>query len=338
MRGRRINGAGDYKTLDLLTYLKEKNDYVSGQEIAGAMGISRNAVWKQIERLRGEGVQVEAVTGKGYRVADESDAFGEKSIRSYLHTKWLGHELLFFNETDSTNDELKRRAGKGAKEGLIAIADRQTKGKGRRGRGWETPAGVNIAMSYLLRPDFSPDIAPMMTLIMAMAAAKGIREESSLDVGIKWPNDIVVNGKKLVGILTEMSAEPDYIHEVIIGTGINVNNESFPEEIRNTATSMLIEGGRSYSRAKVAASVTDAFEGYYETFHRTGDLRALRQEYDGLCVNTGARVRILDPKGEYDATAHGIDDKGELIVTKDDGTEEHVYAGEVSVRGIYGYV
>lgn len=338
MRGRRAHGTRDDKTLDLLAYLKERNDYVSGQEIADAMGISRNAVWKQIERLRSEGVQVEAVTGKGYRIADESDAFGEKSIKSSLHTKWLGKELLFFEETDSTNDELRRRAGKGAKEGLVAIADVQTKGKGRRGRGWETPAGVNIAMSYLLRPDFSPDIAPMMTLIMAMAAAKGIREVSSLEVKIKWPNDIVVNGRKLVGILTEMTAEPDYIHEVIIGTGINVNNKSFPEGIKDTATSMYIEGGRSYSRAKVAAAVTDAFEEYYEIFLRTGDLRKLRKEYDMLCVNTGARVRILDPKGEYDATASGIDDKGELIVTKDDGSKERVYAGEVSVRGIYGYV
>ena len=324
--------------MELIEFLKEKNDFVSGQEIADAMHISRNAVWKQIEHLRKEGIEIEAVTGRGYRIVNTSDAFGEKSIRSLLHTKWLGRELLFFDEIDSTNDELKRRADKGAEEGLVAVADIQSKGKGRRGRAWETPAGVNIAMSYLLRPGLAPDIAPMMTLIMAIAAAKGIREVSSLDVGIKWPNDIVVNGRKLVGILTEMTAEPDYIHEVIVGTGINVNTESFPEEIKATATSMRIEGGKKYSRSKVVAAVTDAFETYYEIFCATGDLSALRPDYNAACVNVGAGVRVLDPKGEYDGMAKGIDNKGELIVIKEDGSETRVYAGEVSVRGIYGYV
>lgn len=324
--------------MELIEFLREKNDFVSGQEIADAMHISRNAIWKQIERLRKEGIEIEAVTGKGYRIVNASDAFGEKAIKSFLHTSWLGRELLFFDEVDSTNDELKRRADKGAEEGLAAVADIQSKGKGRRGRAWETPAGVNIAMSYLLRPKLSPDIAPMMTLIMAMAAAKGIREVSSLDVKIKWPNDIVINGKKLVGILTEMTAEPDYIHEVIVGTGINVNTESFPDEIKATATSMLIEGGKKYSRSKVVAAVTDAFEKYYEIFCATGDLSALRADYNTACVNVGAGVRVLDPKGEYDGTAKGIDNRGELIVIKEDGSETRVYAGEVSVRGIYGYV
>ena len=255
-----------------------------------------------------------------------------------MHTSWLGQELLFFNEIDSTNDELKRRAAKGAKEGLIAVADIQTRGKGRRGREWTTPEGVNIAMSYLLRPKLQPDTAPMMTLIMAMAAAKGIRDLSSLETRIKWPNDIVVNGKKLVGILTEMTAEPDYIHEVIVGTGINVNTEVFPDEIKDTATSMRIEGGRAYSRSEVVAAVTEAFEGYYEAFLKAGDLRELKNEYNEICANAGAEVRVLDPRGEYNGMAQGIDDKGELLIVKEDGSRERVYAGEVSVRGIYGYV
>ncbi|MCR5747059.1 MAG: biotin--[acetyl-CoA-carboxylase] ligase [Lachnospiraceae bacterium] len=324
--------------MELIDFLKEKNGFVSGQEIADAMHLSRNAIWKQIERLRKEGIEIEAVTGKGYRIVDTSEAFGARSIQSLLNTGWLGKELLFFDEIDSTNDELKRRAEAGAGEGLIAVADIQNKGKGRRGRAWATPAGVNIAMSYLLRPSLSPEIAPMMTLIMAMAAAEGIRKVSGLDVKIKWPNDIVVNGKKLVGILTEMTAEPDYIHEVIVGTGINVNTEEFPEEIRETATSMRIEGGRTYSRAETVAEVTGAFEKYYEIFCDTGDLSALRSDYNKICVNAGAKVRVLDPKGEYDGTAEGIDDRGELIVIKEDGSRTKVFAGEVSVRGIYGYI
>lgn len=332
------DGAGSDKALDLLTFLKEKKEFVSGQEIADVMGVSRNAVWKHIEVLRREGIEVEAVSGKGYRLIGDNDAFGERSVRAALHTGWLGKELLFFKETDSTNDELKRRAARGAGEGLMAVADVQTKGKGRRGRGWENPAGVNIAMSYLLRPSFLPDTAPMMTLVMAMAAAKGIHDTSGLDAKIKWPNDIVIDGRKLAGILTEMTAEPDYIHYVVIGTGINVNGKDFPESIKDRATSMYMEGGRLYSRAEVAAAVTDSFEEYYDIFCQKGNMSELKSMYDRCCVNVGARVKVLDPKEKYEATAHGIDDYGRLLITKEDGTEDTVYAGEVSVRGIYGYV
>ena len=324
--------------MDLLTFLRERNEYVSGQEIADAMGISRNAVWKQIEALRREGVEIEAVSGTGYRIAGDAEAFGEKSFKAYLNTEWLGRELLFFKETDSTNDELRRRADKGAGEGLIAAADVQTKGKGRRGRAWKSYGGVNIAMSYLLRPSFHPNTAPMMTLVMAMAAEKGIREVSGLDVKIKWPNDIVINGKKLVGILTEMTAEPDFIHAVIIGTGVNVNNKEFPEDIRNTATSMYLESGKTYSRAKVAAAITNAFEVYYEEFCKTEDMSGLKKEYDEVCVNVEEKIRVLDPNGEYDAVSHGIDDQGRLRITRSDGTDATVFAGEVSVRGVYGYI
>ena len=324
--------------MDLLTYLRDRKEFVSGQEIADATGVSRNAVWKQIKALRREGIEVEAVSGKGYRLADEGDAFGERSIRAALHTKWLGRELIYFRETDSTNDELKRRAEKGAKEGLVAVADVQTKGKGRRGRGWDNPAGVNIAMSYLLRPVFPPNTAPMMTLVMALSAAEGINKISGLEVKIKWPNDIVMNGRKIVGILTEMTAEPDYIHEVIIGTGINVNGREFPEEIKDKATSLYMEAGRTFSRAEITAAVTDAFEEYYEVFCRTDDMSGLCDIYNDSCVNVNEKVRVLDPKGEYEGISHGIDNLGRLKVTREDNTKGVVYAGEVSVRGIYGYV
>ena len=266
------------------------------------------------------------------------DEYDHDSIAANLHTSYLGRELLYFPEIDSTNDELKRRAAEGAPEGLMAAADIQYKGKGRRGRVWTTPQGVNIAMSYLLRPDIPPDSASMITLLLAMAAARGIREVSSLDVKIKWPNDIVMNGKKLVGILTEMITEGEHVSVIIPGIGINVNTTSFPEDIKDKATSICIESGRICSRAKTAAAVTDAFEEYYGIFLRDGDLRQLRERYNAICVNKDAGVRVLDPKGEYDGTSRGIDDRGRLIVVREDGREESVYAGEVSVRGIYGYV
>ena len=322
------------KLTDLLT---EKGDFVSGQEIAETMGISRSAVWKQIERLRREGVVVEAVTGKGYRIVSSDDAFGEVAIRSKLHTKWLGKELLFYKETGSTNDELRSRASRGAAEGMVAVADVQKSGKGRRGRVWTTPPGVNIAMSYLLRPAMSPDKAPVLTLVMALASHEGIRRVTGLDTGIKWPNDIVSGGRKIVGILTEMTAEPDYIHEVIIGTGINVNEKSFPEELEKTATSLYMEGGREYSRSALVAAITEEFEKYYEDFMKAGSFGILMEEYNRCCVNTDNRVKVLDPKGEYEGTALGVNEEGDLLVKRDMGGVERVYAGEVSVRGVYGY-
>ncbi len=322
----------------LLELLQKKNRFVSGQEIADTLGISRSAVWKSINRIRQEGYQVEAVTGKGYRIMGMEDAYGENSIRSALKTVWLGRQTVFFDEIDSTNDEVRRRAQKGAEEGLLVAADCQTKGKGRRGRSWENPPGTQIAMSFLLKPDFSPDIAPMLTLVMAMASVEGIRKVTELSVRIKWPNDIVINGKKLVGILTEMTAEPDYIHEVIIGTGINVNIEEFPEELKETATSLYLESGKKWPRALLTGEIINSFEKYYEIFRQTGTFSELREEYNKLCINAGRRVCVLDPKGEFEAQAQGINDKGELIVTKDDGSVVNVFAGEVSVRGIYGYV
>lgn len=322
----------------LLELLMNKNDFVSGQEIADTLGISRNAVWKAVESIRREGCEVEAVTGRGYRIVNTDGAFGENSIKSALTGKWLGSETVFFSEIDSTNDEVRRRAEKGAAEGLLIVADSQMSGKGRRGRKWQNPKGTNIAMSFLLKPGFSPDTAPMLTLIMAMAAADGISKVTGLDVGIKWPNDIVINGKKAVGILTEMIAEPDYIHYVIIGTGINVNTRSFPEEISSTATSLYLETGRTWPRALITGLTAGAFENYYDVFKKTGTLAGLVDDYNRMCVNAGKRVTVLDPKGKYEAEAAGINEKGELIVHKDDGETVNVYAGEVSVRGIYGYV
>ena len=322
----------------LLDIFNSSGEYVSGQEIADRLGISRNAVWKTVQKARKEGYEIEAVPRCGYRLVNSSEAFGVNSIKNALKTKWLGKDLVFLDEVDSTNEECKRRSKRGAEEGLVVIADAQSAGKGRRGRSWTSDKGTTISMSYLLKPAFSPDIAPMLTLVMAMAAAEGISRVSGADVGIKWPNDIVINGKKAVGILTEMAAEPDYIHEVVIGTGINVTVEEFPEAIRETATSLYLETGQVFSRALIAGEITNSFEVYYERFKKEGNLSRLINAYDALCVNVGQRVRVLDPKGEYEAEAIGINEKGELIVETYNGELKNIYSGEVSVRGVYGYI
>ena len=217
------------------------------------------------------------------------------------------------------------------------MAERQAAGKGRRGRGWESPAGTSIYMTLLLRPAILPAKAPQLTLLMAVAVVEGIREVTGINCQIKWPNDIVLHGRKVCGILTEMSTEIDYINHVVIGVGVNVNQETFPEELRERAISLKTELGGSIRRSELIAAVMESFEACYETFLKTEDLSVLKARYNSLLVNKDEKVRVLEPRNEYEACALGINDAGELIVRMQDGQEKAVYAGEVSVRGLYGY-
>ena len=263
-----------------------------------------------------------------------------EELQSLMSEKAAGKEtsLLCFDIIDSTNEEAKRCADAGAKSGLWIVSDAQSKGKGRRGRSWESPAGNNIFMSLLLRPFFLPDKASMVTLVMALSVARAIREATGLAAEIKWPNDIVINKKKAVGILTELSVKEGFIDYLICGIGINVNQQVFPEEISQTATSLFLESGREADRADLICRVMERFEENYRTFCQKQNMSDLLSAYHELLVNKDAEVRVLDPQGEYQGIARGINRQGELLVEKQDGTTEAVYAGEVSVRGIYGYV
>ena len=323
----------------------ETEGYVSGQELCEQFGVSRTAVWKAIGQLKKEGYVIEAVQNRGYRLVDQTEeVYNQADIQSRLKTKWVGQPLLFFDSIDSTNIRAKQEAEQGAESGLLVVADKQTAGRGRRGRGWESPSGINIYYTLLLKPDFAADCAPMLTLVMALAVAKGIRQmlrrdsEEAAKVGIKWPNDIVVDGKKVCGILTEMSMEQSYIQHIVIGVGINVRKQEFPEEIRDRAAAIDEQCGFRISRSQLIADIMEAFEEDYAIFLQTHDLKGLRASYTKLLVNQDREVCVLDPKGEYRGIARGINDQGELLVERQDGNIEEVYAGEVSVRGVYGYV
>lgn len=320
--------------------LKEADDHISGQQLCEQFQVSRTAVWKVINQLKEEGYQVEAVRNKGYRIIESPDVLTreELSVQIGDATRWAGQEIVCFTETDSTNVRARKLGENGAAHGTLVVAEQQTAGRGRRGRGWESPAGSSIYMSLLLRPEFLPNKAPMLTIVMAYSVATALREQTGLDFRIKWPNDIVLNGKKVVGILTEMSTEIEYINHVVIGVGINVNTEAFPEEICATATSIRRESGKTWRRAELIAAILRQFEVQYERFVKEEDLAYLREAYDAILVNCNREVRILGEKDGYRAVALGIDDQGELLVRKEDGTVTSVYAGEVSVRGIYGYV
>ena len=331
----------------ILELLREKETYVSGQELCEQFGVSRTAVWKAIGQLKKEGYVIEAVQNKGYHLVDQAEeVYNQADIQSRLKTKWVGHPLLFFDSIDSTNIRAKLEAEQGAESGLLVVADQQTAGRGRRGRGWESPSGSNIYYTLMLKPDFNADCAPMLTLVMALAVAKGIRqtlgrgsEEGAAKVGLKWPNDIVVDGKKVCGILTEMSMEQGYIQHIVIGVGINVRRQEFPEEIREIAGSLCLEAGKQISRAALIAAIMEELERIYEIFQKTEDLSGLYEEYNQICVNCGRKIRVLEPGHEYTGVAEGINQDGELMVVRDDtGEKVSVYAGEVSVRGFYGYV
>ena len=219
----------------------------------------------------------------------------------------------------------------------LVVADQQTAGKGRRGRSWESPTGTGIFMTLMLKPEINPNNASMLTLVAAMATTRAIRRVTGVPAMIKWPNDIVMNGKKVCGILTEMSAQFDYINHIVIGIGINVHNEEFPEEIKETASSLFLESGQHIHRASLIEAFLEEFEDVYAEYLKTEDMEGLQKEYDTMLVNRGRQVRVLDPKEPFEGKAMGITKKGELIVDTWE-SRKLVSSGEVSVRGIYGYV
>lgn len=322
----------------ILQMLKEADGFISGQEICSRLGVSRTAVWKAIKQLREDGYDIEAVNNKGYRLGQVPDVIYEQELRSLLHTKWFGSKILYFDSIDSTNNELKRQAETQVCHGLLAVAEEQTAGRGRRGHAWVSPPGTGIWFSFLLKPQISPDKASMLTLVAAIAVARAISETTGLVSQIKWPNDIVVNKKKVCGMLTELSAEMTQVNYIVIGIGINANNREFPDEIKETATSLYIESGKPVKRAAVIEAVGRYFEQYYDAFIKAGDLSLIMNEYNDMLVNAGNQVRIISGDSEEIYTAVGINPQGELVVKDEDGNIKDIRSGEVSVRGLYGYV
>lgn len=318
--------------------LRGSDTYVSGQEMCEHFGVSRTAIWKAIHSLQQEGYVIEAVPKKGYHMVAVPDILSEKEIATRLTTKWVGRKIVYYAQTGSTNVDARRFAEEGAPSGTLVVADEQTQGRGRRGRVWQSPLGGTISMSLMLKPDFAPEYASQLTLVMALSVTKALKALTGREgFGIKWPNDVVLSGKKVVGILTEMSAEADYIHNVVIGVGINVNQSEFDEEIADKATSLYVEFGEKFQRAELIAKIMYFFEQDYEVFAKTNDLSGLREDYEKTLLNKNQAVRVLDPKGEFEGTALGINERGELLVQRAGGEVESIYAGEVSVRGLYSY-
>lgn len=318
----------------ILDILLNTDDFISGQEISEKLGVSRQAVWKSINALKEKGYEIQSVTNRGYRLVSSPNYLNESSLKSLLHNKIIGKNLIVLDSVNSTNDYLKKLGNEGCENGTVVAAREQTKGKGRLGRTWQTKKVDGIAFSVLLRPSVAPSEVSAITPLAGLAVCKAIREYTKLDCVIKWPNDIIVGRKKLVGILTEMSAEFDAVEYVITGIGINVDHTSFPEEIAFKATSLLLETGRHIDKNEFLACVLEHLENEFVKNNLELTPTAL-SEYTDLCATAGRSVTFQRGTRRISGMAVGISEHGELKVMMSDGTICLVNSGEVTVQGIY---
>lgn len=256
-----------------------------------------------------------------------------ESIQSGLNTAWAGREIVFLGEVDSTNRHARMLAADGAPHGTLVIADTQSAGRGRRGRGWISPAGEGIFMSLILRPGTQAQKAARLSLLTALAVCEAIRGVTGLDAAIKWPNDIVCGGRKLCGLLLEMDAQGGELRSVVAGVGVNVHQTAFDEEIAHTASSLDLLSGKRQSRS----AIVRAFLEHYECAAAM-DEAAMMDAYRARSATIGRRVQVIATGETFVGTATGVTDSGTLLVEDDEGTEHEVFAADVSVRGIMGYV
>ena len=323
---------------EVLTILKSQEDYLSGSEISRRLGVTRMAVSNAVKALRADGYEIDAVTNRGYRLQKSVDQLSPGEI--YAHLPAARRETVrCFAQIDSTNSYLKREAVAGAPNGLCAVANEQTAGRGRSGRSFFSAADCGVYLSILLRPYCPPENAMTLTAHTAVDMCRAIRRACGAEAGIKWTNDIVLNARKLCGILTEITleAETGLIDSVVIGIGVNVNYtpEDFPPELRDVAGSIFSETGVKADRAKLAAEIILALDEMSEAWSR--DPKAYLEDYRALCVTTGKEVRVLRGDAARNAFALEITDDFALRVRYEDGTEENLNSGEVSVRGLFGY-
>lgn len=318
------------KILELLR--RRPDEFVSGEEISGGLGVSRTAVWKHIQELKQAGYGIEAHSRRGYRLNETPDKLLPQEIRSRLTTAILGREIRYFDDVASTNNEAKLLAAKDCPEGTLVVAEAQNTGRGRLSRGWFSPWGKGIWMSVVLRPKFSPQEAPKCTLMAAVAINKAIRQVARIDCGIKWPNDILYQGRKLVGILTEMNAEMDAINYIVIGMGVNVNigEGEFPGDIAEIATSIAVAAGKPIDRLELLSAILKQLEDIYQMAAVEG-FNAVLAEWRAQSITLGKAVDVIGLNRKFSGTAINIDDDGALLVKMGDSIER-VLAGDVSIR------
>ena len=324
---------GKIKLENIIGLLRENEGYLSGAEIAARMAVTRTAVWKAISLLREEGYEIVSSPSKGYRLIRSPDLCVHelKGIISAAANK-IGRDLLFFDSVASTNTIAMDMASQGCPEGTVVVADSQTAGKGRLGRTWISPPGKNVYLSIVLRPDISPRDATAVTLLSAVACASAVRKTLGVPISIKWPNDLIIGHRKVGGILTEIKADIDRISYAVVGIGMNVNmtKQDIPDEIKQIASSLLIESDDHVSRTELAASLISEYDRWYDLF-LNGGKKVILDEWIGMSSTIGNPVRVVTGNGAFEGIADGIDDEGLLIIRLTDGTFRKISAGDVTM-------
>lgn len=318
----------------ILRLLKERRpEYVSGEEICRSLNVSRTAVWKHIQALREKGYEIEARSRAGYMLTGIPDRLFPEEIGDGLATRFLGRTVYYCDSVSSTNNLAKELAGQGAADGTLVVAEEQTGGKGRLGRQWCSAKYKGSFFSFILFPPLMPQEANMVTLITAVAMASAVRDETGVAAGIKWPNDLLVNGKKICGILTELSAEMERINYMVVGVGLNVNQEKndFPEEVSASATSLKDQTGSNISRVKLVQAFLLEFEKWYLLALENGFAPVLAR-WKEMSVSLNCPVRIHNPNSSWDGWAEDIDSDGALLLRLPGGEIKRVISGEVSLR------
>jgi BirA family biotin operon repressor/biotin-[acetyl-CoA-carboxylase] ligase len=315
----------------ILVWLRAADGPVSGAELARRLGCSRAAVWKHVAALRRAGYAIAARRAAGYQLTGVPDRLGPAELAPHLRGSW--RRIEWRDELDSTQRLARELARGGADEGTTVIAERQTAGRGRLGRHWHSPPGLNLYCSVVLRPALGPAAVPRLALIAGLAVVDAVREVAGLAGALKWPNDVLLDGRKVAGILTEMEAEVERVHFVIAGIGVNVNAADFPPDLAGKATSLRLAGGQPVDRAAFAAGLLAALEGRYRRFLAAG-FAAMRSEWEACSALTGKEVRVTAPEGEVAGRVLGVDDDGALRLAGPRG-ELRVVAGEVTLPEAY---
>jgi BirA family biotin operon repressor/biotin-[acetyl-CoA-carboxylase] ligase len=318
----------------ILSALRENPDGVSGAELAEQLGISRAAVWARIEELRSLDYDIEAGPHFGYRLVSAPDALHADDLLARLgKTKVIGRDIRVFEQTTSTNDVIEKLARDGVKEGVVVFAESQTKGRGRLGRKWISPAHKGLWFSILLRPDLRPQETTQLTVASATALRRAIQSETGLKPEIKWPNDILIGGKKVAGILTELSAELDKVHYVVLGIGIDVNLDAneFPEELKKIATSLKIETGEMISRSELATAILRELDFDYSRICG-GKFSKVADEWEENCVTIGKNVTVQIGERKIRGRAESLDDDGALLLRTEHGHLERITGGDVTLE------
>jgi BirA family biotin operon repressor/biotin-[acetyl-CoA-carboxylase] ligase len=316
----------------VLSFLVEGgDDFTSAEALQDKLGLPASLVWKNVQSLRSKGYDIEAIANRGYRLVGVPDRLTELELGPLLSTHDIGQTVHFFPAVSSTSDEAFRLANEGALHGEVVIAEQQTRGRGRRGRTWLSPPDKNLYLSAILRPELAPQDAPQLTFVAAVAVAETVRE-SGCEAWLKWPNDVEIRGRKVAGILTELSAEPGRVNFAVVGIGVNLNSsaDDFPDELKARATSVMIERGSRVPRALFAAALCAKLELWYDELMEEG-FEPVLDRWRDLTSTLGMRLKVTLGEKDVEGVAEDVDKHGALIVRDDAGKSHRVVAGDVEV-------